>query len=374
MRRAGLILAVFIFAVLIILVAVAIAWSGNSNEIADRAGPGSPDVSADGLPDGSGNAGPGGEPNAGPGGEPGNARPGDAPGNHGTGSSPAGNGNTGAVPGPGSSGGAGQWPSVFNSWTGGGDSVFDCETFWRGDGRPSSPYVGDGSMELTMFLGDDKQVCLLGFDIHSDITLTIARPDGSRQVVTVVDGRHTAVKPTGLLTEELAGVLVFADHGDYLATNFAQLEPSVPTGTYTLTAEQGELSAESAIDVQPGPLGDPEWSYLKPQDTYEYAQSVRAGDQLTVLLLRFPAQADVPLAVYRKARDSHDITSDYEYVQELSTVTVNGQGWAYYKITVPDSLPPAGDGIGPDYCVVTLPHLMTPTCQPGFAFAFTLAG
>lgn len=367
MRRTGLILAVSIF-----VVTAATACSGDSGRApvtAVTAGSRSPAILPSGSSDGSGSAGPAGKPgNVGPAGEPGNDGP--------TSGVPAGNGPADTGADTGSSGGGGRWPSVFNSWTGGGDSIPDCETFWRSqNGTPSSPYVGDGSTELTMILGTDRQICLAGFDTHSDIALTIARPDGSRQAVTVVDGQDTAVGPTDLLTGELADVVVFADHGDYLGTDYAQLEPSMPAGTYTLTAEQGELSGEAVIELQLGPLGDPELRRLKPQDTYEYAHSVRVGDQLTVLLLYFPPHATVPLALYRNTgvlRDGDGF--DFDYVRELSTVTVNDQGWAYHTITVPEALPAVGDGSDTDYCVVTVPDLLAPFCEPGVDFTFSLAG
>ena len=316
------------------------------------------------------------------------SRPGDS-GSAGTGGEAGSDGSTGAgstggdAGGEGGEGGGTRWPNVFNSWTGGGDSVPDCETLWNRE-IPRSPYVGDGSPDhTTLILGEDRQICLAGFDMHSEIALTIERPDGSRQVVTVIGGTDATVGPNDLLTRELADVVVFADQGDYLATDFGQLEPSIPVGTYALTGEQGELSAEAIIELQLGPLGDPDWSYLKPQDTHEYTDSVRAGDQLTVLLLRFPPHAAVPLSVYRNtgvfrefgtagASESGD-GFDFEYVQELSTVKVNGQGWAYHTITVPASLPAAGGDFGPGYCVVTVPNLMVPSCQPAVDFTFTLA-
>ncbi|MDQ4039569.1 MAG: hypothetical protein M3313_14755 [Actinomycetota bacterium] len=198
--------------------------------------------------------------------------------------------------------------------------------------------------------------------------------------MTVVGGADATVGPNDLLTSELASVALTDQEGGYLATDFQQIEPSIPVGIYTITAEQGELSAEAVIELQVGPLGDPYLSRLKPQDAPDV---VRAGDQLTVLLLGFPPHATVPLAVYRNTgvfRESGTEGAsengdgyDFEYAQELSTVKVNGQGWVYHTITVPASLPAAGGASGPGYCVITVPHLMVPSCQPFLAFTFTLA-
>jgi hypothetical protein len=369
------------FAILIIMV-MALTGCSTSGQIPGTAGAGTPAPSSSNL---------GGPAGAGPGAELDGDDPAvrdDSAGNEPTDNDPTDNDPTDNDPtdstpaGPGvdtgSAGAGGRWPNVFNSWTGGGDPVPDCKTLWGS--TPDSPYIGDGSAELaTIFLGTDRQICLAGFDTHSDIALTIERPDGSRHTVTVAGGQNTALGPTELLTQELAGVVSFADHGDYLATDFGQLEPSMPVGTYAVTARQGELGDEAIIELQHGPLGNPDFSQLKPQDTYEYAHSVRVGDQLTVLLLGFPPDSTVPLAIYRNTGVFREFGTegaseygdgyDFAYTQELPAVNVNSQGWAYHKITVPDSLQAATD-----YCVVTLPNLMTPYCQPYFTFTFALAG
>ena len=367
MRSVGLILVVVVLVVGAALTGFLV--SGQSPVTAGPHSPATPDTSS---PDGSGSPGAGGE--AGSDGSPGDRPTGDRP----TGDGPTGDGPTGDGPtrdgptrdGP---GGGAPWPNVFNAWTGGGDPGTDCAAHWR-NGIPRSPYVGDGSLgHTTLFLGSDRQICLAGFDTHSEIALTIGRPDGSRQAVTVIGGTDATVGPNDLLTSELANVVVLADQEDgYLATDFEQLEPTMPVGTYVVTAEQGELSAEAVIELQDGALGDPELSYLKPQDEYEYAHSVRAGSQLTVLLLYFSPHATVPLAVYRNTGIHGEGGSDFEYVRELSTVKVNGQGWAYHRITVPASLPAAGGEFDPGYCVVTVPNLMVPQCQPYVDFTFNL--
>jgi hypothetical protein len=40
---------------------------------------------------------------------------------------------------------------------------------------------------------------------------------------------------------------------------------------------------------------------------------------------------------------------------------------------VPADLTAVTNAVGPHYCIVTLPELMTPYCQPGTTFSFDLS-
>jgi hypothetical protein len=272
-------------------------------------------------------------------------------------------------------------PNVFNSWVGGGDDPGDCYSNWAHQ-PPESPYIGDGNAERSLLtLGDDKQICLAGFELHAAIEVTINRPDGSAQQVTVTGGGGTEVGPTELLAGDVPGIMVFADHGDYLATDMRQLEPDLPQGEYVLTADQAGLHAEVLLEATHGVLGDPDLARLKPQYSYDDSLSVVVGDRLDVLLLRFEPNADVPLFLYRNTgRFRHHGEGsqegdgvDFEFVEQLTSVRVNADGWARSGITVPFGLTATTSEFGPDYCIVTLPELMTPYCQPATTFSFDLS-
>jgi hypothetical protein len=77
--------------------------------------------------------------------------------------------------------------------------------------------------------------------------------------------------------------------------------------------------------------------------------------------------------IYREQGSQAGGGNDFEFVRELSTVQVNTEGWARYSFTVPSDLTATAAPGDPDYCVVTLPELMEPDCQPGTTFSFRLA-
>jgi hypothetical protein len=293
---------------------------------------------------------------------------------------------TTASPTPGGAGPAGQppegddgtaagWPTVFNSWTGGGELPTDCATLWE-VADPPVPYIGDGTAApVTIHIGDSRQICLTGFDAASPIELTVERPDGRTRTTTVRGGGEATVDPAALLGPELPAAIRLADLGTHLATAYAEVPPTSLAGWYAIVAEQGEVRAETRLRLRRGPLGDRDTARVMPQSDYADAYEIGVGDELDILLLDFAPNARVPLALYRNtgvAPEGREGNYDFRLVRPLPAVEVNGQGWAYHRIVVPDGLPDPENEHHPDFCVVAVPELTTPHCQPGFAATFSL--
>jgi hypothetical protein len=276
----------------------------------------------------------------------------------------------------GSTAAAAPWPSVFDSWTGGGDDS-TCASMGLYE-PPEGPYLGDGSSgPVTMPLGYEREICLAGFDKKKPITLTVQRPDGSRSSTTAVVGSDASVGPMDLLGAELPSHIVLLDQVEYVSTTYGRLEPNLAPGPYEVAAEQDAVRVQARLEVRRGKLGRRDSSRLRPVggDT----QGARPGSRIRILLLDFAPRASVALAVYRNAGEHTPVNpgdsdgDDFVYVRKLSSATVNAQGWAYHTITVPPGLPPVARDAMPGYCIVADTRLALPSCQPYVDATFTLA-
>ncbi len=269
------------------------------------------------------------------------------------------------------------WPTVFNSWTGGGELPTDCDYNWETE-VPSEPSVGTGSGDL--LIGDDTQICLTGFDPAAPITLTVERPDGSVRSAVVQVTEEATLAPEDLLGPELPAEIGLAEEGGYLATRYGQLRPMMLAGDYTLTAEQGEVRAGTRLRLYRGALGDREAARILPADSYERAHGITSGETVEILLLDFPPSRTVPMALFRNTgtlrrhgeNGQEGDGYDFAFLGHLPPVETNEQGWAYYRMVVPGTLPEPENESDPDFCVVADPNLTEPYCQPGFAGTFSL--
>ena len=253
---------------------------------------------------------------------------------------------------------------AFDAFIGGGDPGPGCQDWW--DAVPSTPYIGAGrEPDTTLTRGDDRQLCIAGFDVTAPISLTVVEPFGEQRVLTLTAADTTDIEPTDLLDGAVGAVALEASNG-YIATKVAQLDPSTPLGVYQLIARQGDREAEWTPTVV-SPAADPYGGWLKPQDAWGEMPQLRAGDVRPILLLGFPPNATVPLAVYRV--DSVTDQARFTFVQELQAARVGSEGWAYHDVVIPSGLTPLTES--PAYCIVTVPALAAPSCQRGFAPVFS---
>jgi len=171
-----------------------------------------------------------------------------------------------------------------------------CDDLW--DTVPSTSYIGRGRGPLdTLTRGQSLQICFAGFDTNMPIELTVVDPSGAVRQLTLVPAGSTNVGPTDLLVGAVGDVALEAFDG-YLGTRIAQLDPATPLGQYRLTAGQGNVQTEVTPTVQNYPVHHPDGGTLIHQG-WQQEVPVRAGDTLRILMLGFPANATVPLAIYR---------------------------------------------------------------------------
>ena len=99
------------------------------------------------------------------------------------------------------------------------------------------------------------------------------------------------------------------------------------------------------------------------------------SEQPIELVVSRPDGSAVPLAIYRNSGVFNNGVADFEFLQELATVSTNAEGWAFHTFDVPElEALPTGKGtpqiIGPQYCIVSTPDLIDFDCQPGFTPTF----
>lgn len=257
---------------------------------------------------------------------------------------------------------------AFEAFVGGGDSVPGCADLWQA--APSTPYIGAGDGTLgSLIRGLSFQICFAGFDATAPIELTVVDPSGAERVTTLTAAGSTDVVPGDLLVGS-AGTVELQVLDGYLGTRIAQLDPATPLGQYRMIARQGDRQAEVTPTVENYPVNDPGGGRLF-DEGWQQEVPLRAGDTRRILLLGFPANAAVPLAVYRP-EGPPGVEVRFTFVQRLEDAMVNAEGWGYHDVVIPDGL--SSIATLPGYCIVTVPALAGTYCQPYLDLMFTYTG
>jgi hypothetical protein len=281
---------------------------------------------------------------------------------------------------------ASPWPTVFSSWTGAGDPSDTCGGYLDFIGVPPVPFLGfgfdldDPSGPATLRVGLPVELCLGGFDVTRPMRLTIVGDGWTREVEVLPSGSADASVDAVFDPEGPASVGFGVNDGAvaYLVSQRERL--TLPDGSYSVTADQEGLSVSRTVNVVSGDLGDPVARILTSDDPFAW-QGVTPGRTLTVVLVGFPADSTVPLALYRGSDRFIPLGSpgasafgdgyEFEFVVELPPARVDGRGWGYYDFVVPDVEPQVG--ITWDYCLATVPELRAQFCQPGNDAVFDVA-
>lgn len=249
-----------------------------------------------------------------------------------------------------------EFEAAFSSFIGGGlqDSCrdfafeeFDAPTFGFGDDLRNP----DDPVRLT--LGYDYDVCFVGFDPGQEFEITVEGPSGTRSF------------SAGSSTSE-AGVvrsLFAADGGGPIALDGSLAsardrldDPSMP-GEYRITATQNDTVATRTVQIVTGerPIGE---RRMIPIDGSDWS-SARSGDPLRMILIGFPANVQVPLAVYRLGVIASDVNmADFELVTTIEPAAVGSQGWGYHDLVLPEVDVDGG------ICIATVVELAEPSCRP----------
>jgi hypothetical protein len=166
--------------------------------------------------------------------------------------------------------------------------------------RPGPPeiIVDDIAQQLPALV----KVCPLNFDPAGSLRVTVTPPTGPARV--------SVLPPTGHIWFDASFVL----------------RPSGPVGVYRLTAEQGDLVAETEVVAGP-PLEPRLWRDPR-------AKPVTAGDSVEFFLSGFPAGRPATLHLYR----FEDGTGPATYRTSF-TVPIDGRGIAEMALATPHTLP-----------------------------------
>lgn len=283
------------------------------------------------------------------------------------------------------------WPTVFNSWTGGGDIPNSCSEVGGRVTVPVGPEVFFGAFDVdggnaTLHVGLRYEMCIFGFDPRDPITLTVSGPLGTH-TTTVLSGASAdaslidviaAGGPDAVTFQDLSFESIDGPVNLVGSINVRLDEPTLP-GEYILDASQGTTTATRVVRVEAGDFGDPQVRVIAPSDFGAWFQAT-PGDALRAVLVGFPPNSTIPMAIYggtERFREYGEPLAetgdgfDFEFVQELPSATVGGQGWAYYDFDVPDL--PANPDVLWDYCLVTIESLRELYCQPGNDAVFNMA-
>lgn len=251
-----------------------------------------------------------------------------------------------------------EFEAAFSSFIGGGlqdscqDFAFD---------QFDSPTIGFGDDLLTpddparLVLGYDYDICFVGLDPDEQFEITVEAPSGTR-----------SYSAESVFPEEGALRALFVDDGraqilldSSLASARDRLDdPSMP-GEYRITATQGDTVATRTVEIVTGeqPVGE---RRMIPIDERAWS-SAQSGDTLRMILIGFPADAEVPLAVYRLGAIADGVNqADFELQTPIESAAVGGQGWGYHDLVLPEVDVDGDNGI----CIATIAALAELSCRP----------
>jgi len=161
--------------------------------------------------------------------------------------------------------------------------------------------------------GELPMVCVTGFPPNSEVTMTVTYPDGQSEPFTET----------------------MAEDGTTIVAWSSQV--SVPPGTYTLTAVQGDLVATTSVEVlaalgTPEPGSEP--STAEPEESGPLVEVQPDGDSgrdFEVTLSGFEPYQEVPLRLYVATDEER---TQFEEIASLSE-QVDEDGKSAFPLTLP---------------------------------------